>query len=267
MTIDAKEKSQYGGNPVELFRLAMGATVYRITSADDLVVSAADGGSATYFPAGISRSALQFSQESSSGEIEIMLTVDHPVAQAYRFESPAAPVAVTVYRLHYDDGQPAVLFTGYVLGATFDPGVATLHCAPLDLRPGIPRVYFQKRCNWALYSTPCGVVKATYKVSGTVMAFGGFSVRASILATQPDGYFDGGWLELSDGTRRYILAHVGETATLRSPFPVLVVGQALDAYPGCDRLKATCRDKYNNLPNFSGFPEVPQKNPFTEGMS
>lgn len=267
MTLDTRERSVYGGNPVSLYRLSIGSTVYRLTSADSTIASAADGDVQIYQPHAISHGGIQLSQEQGSGEVEIELTSDHPVAQAHRFEGPAVPVAVTIYRMHYDDGQTAVAFTGRVASVLFEPGVATLKCAPLDLRPAIPRVYFQKRCNWALYSPPCGVLKATYKVSGTVMAFSGFQLRAAILATQPDGWFKGGWIELADATRRFIVEHVAETVTLRSPFPVLAIAQAIDAYPGCDRLKATCRDKYGNLPNFSGFPDIATRNPFTEGMS
>ena len=56
---------------------------------------------------------------------------------------------------------------------------------------------------------------------------------------------------------------------------MLAVGQAIDVYPGCDRLKATCVAKYNNLNGtgaagsvgFSGFPDIGEKNPYTEGLS
>jgi len=33
-------------------------------------------------------------------------------------------------------------------------------------------------------------------------------------------------------------------------------------YPGCDRVRATCESKFDNLDNFGGFPWIPTKNPF-----
>lgn len=267
MTLDAKERSRYEGNPVELYRFAVGATVYRLTSADEDVQSSADGSSQTYSKHPITRKNLRLSQESTSGEIDVTLDAEHALSVLFKYESPAAPVSATIYRLHHNDGQAQVLFTGRIIGATFEPGACLLKCAPLDLRPAIPRLYFQKACNWALYGPGCTLDKADWKESGTILSFGGFGMRAAVFGAFASGYFEKGWVELADLTRRYIVKHVGDLVTLRSPFPTLSVGQAIDVYPGCDRLKETCRDKFSNLPNFSGFPDIPLKNPFTEGMS
>jgi hypothetical protein len=35
------------------------------------------------------------------------------------------------------------------------------------------------------------------------------------------------------------------------------VGADFLAYPGCDRLQATCSGKFANLPNFRGCPFIP----------
>jgi hypothetical protein len=38
-------------------------------------------------------------------------------------------------------------------------------------------------------------------------------------------------------------------------------GVPLTLYPGCDHLKATCLAKFDNLPNYGGFPYIPARNP------
>jgi uncharacterized phage protein (TIGR02218 family) len=40
------------------------------------------------------------------------------------------------------------------------------------------------------------------------------------------------------------------------PYPVQI-GDAYEAYPGCDKTPLTCRDTYNNLVNFRGDPFIP----------
>ena len=48
------------------------------------------------------------------------------------------------------------------------------------------------------------------------------------------------------------------TFTLLYPLPAPCAnGDTFDAYPGCDKLEATCISKFNNKPNFGGYPFVP----------
>ncbi len=37
-------------------------------------------------------------------------------------------------------------------------------------------------------------------------------------------------------------------------------------YPGCNKLNTTCKDKFDNLNNFGGFPFMPQKNPTSRSL-
>ncbi len=270
MTLDAQEKSRYGAKPVELYRFAVGGSpVYRWTSADEPIASSADGGAQTYTAQPITRGPIDFSQEEGSGSIDVSVELTNPVAQAMLVEGPPSPVTLTVYRLHYGDGEAVVIFIGRVVAAVFESGSCTLKCQPLNvsLKRPIPRLTFQRQCNWSTYGPGCGLNKASFKDSGTVMTFSGYFVRAAIFATRADGWFTGGWMELADGSRRYISDHVGTTVTLRSPFPTLAVGQTFDAYAGDDRTEETCLNKFNNLANHLGFKRIPVKNPYSEGMA
>jgi hypothetical protein len=44
--------------------------------------------------------------------------------------------------------------------------------------------------------------------------------------------------------------------------PGLAVGNAFEAFAGCDRSFSTCQSKFGNSLNFGGFPWIPPKNPF-----
>ena len=39
------------------------------------------------------------------------------------------------------------------------------------------------------------------------------------------------------------------------------VGQTIVVQAGCDHLPTTCKNKFNNLANFNGFPFVPLEDP------
>jgi len=268
VTVDANEKARYTGAPVECFRFAIGVTIYRYTSADQTITASLDGGMEEYAKEAIERGDLDYSQEDGAGNLDISVPILNPVAQSMLIEGPTQAVTVTVYRFHFADSSSVVEFIGRVVGAVYEAGACTLKCAPLDvsLQRLVPRLYVQSECNWALYGAGCEVAKASFKDSGTVMTFAGYQVRAAIFATRADGWYVGGWMELADGTRRYITAHVATAITLRSPFPVLAIGQTFDAYAGCDRTEATCLSKFNNLGKHFGFKRIPIKNPYTEGM-
>jgi hypothetical protein len=42
----------------------------------------------------------------------------------------------------------------------------------------------------------------------------------------------------------------------------LYYGLAVNAYPGCNRTTTECVDKFDNLDNYGGVPDLPGKSPF-----
>jgi len=64
-----------------------------------------------------------------------------------------------------------------------------------------------------------------------------------------------------EGERRTIVSHVGSVITINFKMIELVSTDTVDAYPGCDGRIETCRDKYDNIANFLGFPFIPDENP------
>ena len=89
---------------------------------------------------------------------------------------------------------------------------------------------------------------------------------ASGLDGYQDGWFTGGkvtWLTGDNaGAIMEIKFHVNNGAEVSfdlwetMPFDI-VVGDTFDVTAGCDKSLATCRDRFNNVPNFRGFPYIP----------
>ena len=270
MTLDAREKSRSAANPIECYRFESGTAIWRFTSGDlRLNLDEGAGGIQTYLPEIIARGELAFTQEETAGAIDVTLPRWNPVAQLFiPFTSPT-PVKLTLFRIHPDDGESIVAFVGRVVRAEFSGSDAKLNCVPraVELRRAIPRIACQRSCNWALYSPGCGLDPNSFKDTGTVATISGFDLTATVFGSRADGYFTAGYLELADGTRRYITDHVGMRVTLQAPIIGLAVGAAFSAFPGCDLTETTCSSKFSNLVNHLGFQREPTKNPYELGMS
>jgi len=135
--------------------------------------------------------------------------------------------------------------------------------------------YYQKVCNVPLYSPKCGVNRNTYKVSGTYFAGSAPKIIEVALVAddpdvaRPDHYFAGGMITTGSGSgyeSRTILESVNvsgprQRLTLDRPLRLVVAGQTVNMFPGCNGAIETCALKFNNLVNFRGFPYIPIKNP------
>lgn len=268
MTYDEHEKSLEGGEPIECYRFAVGATVYRWTSSDDNVAI----GSETYTPEQITREGADFGSEDDSGSIKVTVLRSNAVAQLFVSYAPVAPIALVVYRLQHAADDMVVMFSGKAAAVTFDGSKAVLLCLPMThvLTRNVPRLVFQGRCNWPLYSVGCGFPKDTLRHSGTVDAVDGLKVSSSTLGMHAYGYWDFGWIEITaTGERRYITGHDpadADSVFVQSAFPSLPVGTAIRVYPGCDKTEAMCSAKFNNLVRHLGFPRIPTANPYKTGV-
>jgi len=271
VTFDARERSGFQGAPIEVYRFASGSHVWNVTSADIRATVNIPGiGLQTFEPERLSRSEPEYSQEDQSGSIKVTVPRLNPLAVLLMAGLPADPVSLTIYRTHDGDNDVIVLFVGKVVQSVFSGPDAELQVAPISqiLKRRIPRTAYQKLCNRVLYGPGCGVVKASFTDTGTVLTVSGLSVQAAVFATRADGWFEAGYLQRADGSRQYVTSHVGNTVTLLNPFFGLAVGEAISAIAGCQRREVEdCTLKFNNLVNHLGFKRIPVKNPFTLGMS
>jgi uncharacterized phage protein (TIGR02218 family) len=172
-----------------------------------------------------------------------------------------------------DDGSAKVIATGEVIG--LDPTGKDWKATVLafgHFLDSFPNFYRQKVCNVVVYSPKCGVDKTLFKSTSTIAALssaaGNTYVDAATL-TQADDYFSDGFLETGSGSyfeRRAILnsdaiVGGGQRLYLNRPLLKAALGQPINLYPGCNGSVERCRDFFNNLVNFRGFPFIPDKNP------
>lgn len=187
---------------------------------------------------------------------EARLQVDHLVG-------PDLPGALAL-------GPILAMYEGRVAGV--DPGAPVTkvlvqsEIAALTGGTGqLPRFLFQTGCRNAVYDPNCGLVKATFTLTGTasgVPTTTTIPTASAALTAKAAGYFNLGLLSITSGalagTRRAIRSWDGTTFTLTVPLPAApAAGDAISAYPGCARTQADCTTKFVNIGNFRGYPHMP----------
>lgn len=277
MTYAAHELSVYGGCPVELYKFTHGVDVWYLTGAERAIVA----GTETYktgWP--LSRSEPEFSQETTHSELKIYTSQNMPVALLFSRGAPWFPVWVSVYRMHRDDTEKVLIWQGQIRSASWNlsEGTAELGCTPIETTIG--KIGFRQACgpmcSKRLYSVRCGVSEASFTVSTTIATLDttGTILTSPAFAAKPDGYYRLGEAFFQDlNARVQIIAHVGQTLTLRRPVVGLTVGLGVRAVAGCDHVWkksngdfGDCVAKFSNGSNFLGFPFVPAKNPYEVGL-
>jgi uncharacterized phage protein (TIGR02218 family) len=267
MTYEVIETSDQLGSPVELYEFVVEGVTYRYTSGDtDYVL-----GPNTYTAVPMERTALSDTDDLPKNDLQITVKRDFPVAEFFRVSPPSEVVTAQMLEVHRTDTdqQSIVKWKGRVLSVDWKGIESTLYCENTYTslrRPGLRRSY-SRMCPHVLYGdTGCRLLAADFVEVCTVLSVLGTTVTSAEFDAQPDGFFDGGYLEFekSPGVfdRRAIRSHVGATVIVTHGFPTLADGDVINAYPGCDHTFATCQSKFNNTDNFGGFPNIPGQNPF-----
>lgn len=169
-----------------------------------------------------------------------------------------------------------VIFLGRIDGVDFNGAFITAKARSVGtlFDRKVPTMMVQKTCNWALFSTPCGLAKASWQKAGTMDVADGESVITCIFSEAlAAGWLRGGWIEITTASRVIRATILDSTVTtdlgggsyqadLSLAHPVTAAqDSAVLAFPGCDGHHGTCSTKFSNFSNFGGFPFIPANNP------
>jgi uncharacterized phage protein (TIGR02218 family) len=124
---------------------------------------------------------------------------------------------------------------------------------------------YMATCNAQFGDGQCKVDLGPLTETGTVdSVVDRTTFTVSGLSAQSDGYWAQGLVTFTSGAANGLKIEcktwVESSGTLTLLFPVafeLQAGDTFTVYPGCDKLLATCKNKFNNVLNFRGFPHVP----------
>ncbi|HXE59671.1 MAG TPA: phage BR0599 family protein [Gemmatimonadaceae bacterium] len=274
---------QAGGKPVELFVFQQGTNYWRYTDGQAPVTV----NDLTYQPAVIARGEQSDSQERAQATITVTLDRALPVVRGMLFGSPFYRVStVAVFRFQPGATDKALIGRGQISGVRFrgtTVEVTISHAASLLQRP-VPRLTYLPTCNLMTYDAYCGIDPAAFTFNGTVASVlaqndplgspDGPSVTVTTSGAPSEfataGYFTAGFFTFQ-GQPTFLIAH-----TVASGVALLVAlaaipagvapGTVLAFTAGDDHSYETCLQKFNNLAHFLGFPFMPTKDPFTQGL-
>ena len=207
-------------------------------------------------------------------------SADHPLALFFPVPL-SVPMNIRVSETTYGDPDTVtVLFTGRV-GAPVDNGAQLkVKCETFGglLRRKVPVAMIKPSCNNQLMDRNCRVAEYLHKTTAVIQELHldeypptiVVKLDSNTVVRRATNYWAQGWIESRSGLNfeiRTILASTytsfktETTLTLNLPLLHAAVGQRLLLTPGCDGLAATCRIKFGNFINWSGFEFVPVQNP------
>jgi uncharacterized phage protein (TIGR02218 family) len=273
-SLDTLEGSLQSSEPIEVYRIVFGSTVYRYTSSQTSVVL--DG--ETYLPQPISRGRLSQNRERQPQTLDITVPGTLEFPRNYLNIAPGRIASVSIIRLQRNESPTfdtqLLIFKGTIGAVNYsdDGRFAKLIARSIEYSKAesVPRFTFMGMCNNFLYDPFCKVNPDLYNEIGTCSAGGTTTVlTVPNAANRADGFFNGGYITPTSGLTdfRMVLAHTGDQITILLPFAEDVTGAEVQIFSGCDHiLTGDCATKFDNVENFGGFHFVPNKNIFSTGL-
>jgi uncharacterized phage protein (TIGR02218 family) len=270
MSFNARETSTESGQPIRCYRFVFedGSRDFGFTSAPNLTTLIPIAGALMFLPVAIKDDGLRSTGDKIADTMTITAPSDIEPAQWFVRSPPTRTVRVIIYDKHHADDEFLVTYTGEVREVSFDEiGQCKFICGAIGDsmdREGL-RLCWERTCTHTIYDDECKLIAAFFGVDVFVMSLTADSVQVDGLAGQPDGKFNGGFLQFQHPVKgqlyKTIRKHVGSTLSIFEGTTDIFAGTQIRVYPGCDHTPATCQS-FGNYNNYGGVPSLPGKSPF-----
>jgi uncharacterized phage protein (TIGR02218 family) len=179
--------------------------------------------------------------------------------------------AVTIYLVNWQDLSQRVTLRSGFLGQVSRGALAftaELRGLASRLDQAAGRV-FQRSCPWELGDSRCSVdlgAAGRYGAGEVVQVISAFEFTASGLGALDAGVLARGRLAWTSGANNglaveikshFVAAGVARLTLFLPASAAIAVGDAFSVTVGCDKALVTCRDRFANVVNFGGFPQMP----------
>lgn len=266
---NAIEISSAGGRPIALYTFWYGNTYWRYCTADEDKVI----GGNTYLAFAIRDEGVT-QGGSDQNDLRIETQKNHPVASLFRNTRPSGKVWLEVRRWHIGDpdSETPLQWVGTVVSVR-EVSKASVEMACRSLggtydRQGL-RLAWGRMCPHVLYGVGCNTnnsnPKSAHAYPYEIATLTGTNFTVVDFEEAEEGSFSGGFFEWEreDGSteRRGVERQNGNDFAVLGTTEGLEIGTEVTLYPGCGRDTASCK-RFDNLPNYGGFPHLPGKSPF-----
>lgn len=263
--------AETGLQPVYLYEVKLRTTpevVWRYTS---FPIDVASSGN-TWTAVAISHRShsRRLGADASSLLVESWHDATNPFAMLFPGGMPK-PLWVRVLRIDYTEPDAQeVVFHGAVSRVSLSGRKIVAECESVLAAIGrrFPRFYIQPRCNYVLFSAPCGVEPANYRATGTIDDMGGRKVQLSGFSHsgKAANWYALGYATVGASEKLEIRQIESSTEivagviqlTLTEPLYHSTIGNLMTVNAGCDGAAATCKDKFSNFDRFGGHVLAPQ---------
>lgn len=245
----------------DIYHFYVDSSHFYYTSADHEIVY----GGNTYSPISIRRGSVTYESTIKAAILNLDVSNINIIASGIISLYLPALVFCDVCKIYLDmfPYEARTIFSGVILDVSLKGAAGSIKVASYDylLSGPIPIWRFQRQCNHMLFDNNCLLNSADYAVNASaVVAVNGRSLECETAAGYEDNYFTYGYIEWN-GNKRRIVSHAGNAIVVAIGVYGMVGEVALTLYPGCDGLNVTCRDKFDNIDNFLGTPDIPMDNP------
>lgn len=261
MTFEAQEEGD--GYPIELYDFKLGSEEFFLTSHDADITHLSN----TYVSTQMQRQSVEQNTEIERQELKIDIQRDAELLENFVAFPPTQIMTLSIFRKHLNDGADefVVVWKGRVLTVEWSGSQAAIACEPVFTslkRPGLRRKY-QAQCPHIHYGAECKVNNLAFQTIGTVSAFTATTITAPEWAATAAEFYNGGYITFDNNNFRTVFDDDGAgTLTILTQFPDIEVGSSIEAFPGCNHDLTDCKDRYDNVLNYGGFPYSPERNPF-----
>lgn len=224
-------------------------------------------GSLNYMPdTGILPSDLALSAGFTADDMEVSGPIGDVVTRTAVLGGRYDDATVYYFFVNWSDlTQGAVkLVKGFIALATVEGGTFkfTVHSEIAKFSRSVGRV-ITGFCDADLGDARCGFALAADTVTVTAVT-DARTFQTTNAAARANDYFNQGTVTFTSGAMAgcrpvevFDWSVAGDVATWADLPEAPAVGDTLELRRGCDKTRATCRDTFDNVLNFRGFPDVP----------
>lgn len=170
---------------------------------------------------------------------------------------------VTIFKISYpdsleDDTIKSISFMGYINSCSYSDGVFSFSLNTRLPNIEVPNRSCQLCCNSEFGDAECGI---SLEETNVELANGSTNSNILLSSTYETNYWKDGVIFIK-GESRLILSNEGNKIVVNYSFLQSDIKGGMEAtlIRGCDKTKESCRDRFNNMKKFSGFPAIPFEN-------